>query len=202
MSDNLPALADLANQINAEHEACHFAMRESIKHAVRAGELLVEAKAGLPHGEWASWLDAHCDFSDRTARAYMRLAKELPKLDEANRQRIAEMPLREALVSIADPKRKDSKEWAAEINAFSREAAEQIEEMVGLLEKQRRAFAEVGHEDAFHEWVMLECLDFPVDDIHLTEVFGTPPNADILIDLLKGVRSELIGEGRADRADG
>ncbi len=107
MSDNVPALADLANQINSEHQACHFAMRESIKHAVRAGELLVEAKMGLPHGQWASWLDANCDFSDRTARAYMRLAKELPKLHEANRQRVAEMPLREALVSIADPERKD-----------------------------------------------------------------------------------------------
>ena len=37
MADNTPALADLASQINAEHEACHAAMRESTKHAVRAG---------------------------------------------------------------------------------------------------------------------------------------------------------------------
>ena len=107
MSDNLPALADLARQINAEHEACHAAMRASVEHAVRAGVLLIEAKAGLPHGEWAGWIDAHCEFSDRTARAYMRLAKELPKLDEEKRQHVAEMPLREALVSIADPERKD-----------------------------------------------------------------------------------------------
>ena len=49
---------------------------------------------------------------------------------------------------------------------------------------------------------MLECFDFPVDDINLTKIFGIPPNADILIDVLKGVRSQLIGEGRADGTDG
>ncbi len=126
MSDNLPALADLANQINAEHEACHAAMRASVEHAVRAGVLLIEAKAGLPHGEWASWLYANCDFSARTARAYMRLAKELPKLDDEKRQRGAEMPLREALVSIADPEAKDRKAVAGEIMALSKQSARNI----------------------------------------------------------------------------
>ena len=194
MSDNLPALADLANQINAEHEACHFAMRESIKHAVRAGELLVEAKMGLPHGQWASWLDANCDFSDRTARAYMRLAKELPKLDEANRQRVAEMPLREALVSIADPVAKDRKAAAAEIRALSREAAIGIEEMVGLLEEQRQAFVDIGHGNDFDHWLKCECPHFLDVNNHLVMLMGLSTDAENLICNLNKLRCEFKGE--------
>ena len=101
-SKNLPALDDLAKTINEEHEACRQAMRSAVDHAVRAGELLIEAKSGIAHGEWGEWIGTNCCFSDRTARAYMRLAKELPKLDDEKRQRVAEMPLREALTLIGD----------------------------------------------------------------------------------------------------
>ena len=65
---NLPALDDLAKRANEEHEACGTAMRSAVEHAVPACELLIEAKAGLPHGEWGVWLEANCTFSDRTAR--------------------------------------------------------------------------------------------------------------------------------------
>ena len=43
---NLPALDDLAKRVNEEHEACRTAMRSAVEHAVRAGDLLIEAKAG------------------------------------------------------------------------------------------------------------------------------------------------------------
>ena len=73
-ASNLPALNDLANRINEEHEAFQDAMRAGLQHALRAGEFLIEAKSGLPHGDWQPWVLENCVFSDRTARAYMRLA--------------------------------------------------------------------------------------------------------------------------------
>jgi hypothetical protein len=38
------SLGELAEEINAEHQACEAALRSGLRHAVRAGELLTEAK--------------------------------------------------------------------------------------------------------------------------------------------------------------
>ena len=40
------------------------------------GQRLIEAKAMLPHGEWLPWLTEQVEFSERTARNFMRLARE------------------------------------------------------------------------------------------------------------------------------
>jgi hypothetical protein len=38
-----------------------------------AGELLIEAKSLLKHGEWGNWLTENASFTERTAQSYMRL---------------------------------------------------------------------------------------------------------------------------------
>ncbi|MEY4967242.1 MAG: hypothetical protein RL274_2825 [Pseudomonadota bacterium] len=64
-------LAILAGQIRADHDDAESAVR----HGIRAGEDLVEAKALLTHGASLPWLTAYAGFSERTAQAYMRVAK-------------------------------------------------------------------------------------------------------------------------------
>jgi predicted transcriptional regulator len=48
------SLGKLAEEINAEHRACEAALRSGLRHAVRAGELLTEAKGQVKHGEWGT----------------------------------------------------------------------------------------------------------------------------------------------------
>jgi hypothetical protein len=57
------SLTDLAARIRAEHEAVSKALKESVRHAIAAGELLVEAKGQLGHGRWLPWLRDHCTIS-------------------------------------------------------------------------------------------------------------------------------------------
>jgi hypothetical protein len=95
-------LESLATEINAAHALVEGYIRAATPHAVRAGELLEKAKASIPHGEWVSWLEKNCTFSERTAQTYMRLARELPKLDPAKAQRVADLPLREAMRELAE----------------------------------------------------------------------------------------------------
>lgn len=45
------SLPDLAHRIRAEHEALAVALKDSVRHAIAAGELLIEAKAKLGHGQ-------------------------------------------------------------------------------------------------------------------------------------------------------
>lgn len=73
-----------------------------MKHACEAGERLIQAKAMLPHGQWLPWLEANCEVSERSAQAYMRVARELPKLEGSKAQRVADLPLREAVRLLAN----------------------------------------------------------------------------------------------------
>jgi len=54
---------------------------------ITIGRGLIEAKAMLSHGKWLPWLNEKVEFSERTARNFMRLAK-----DWTNRQALADFP--------------------------------------------------------------------------------------------------------------
>ena len=95
-------LKSLAGRINDTHAAAAGAsFRAGVQHAMEAGGLLIEAKEKVGHGEWLPWLRANCEFSERTAQAYMRVAKRAGEL-EAN-PHVADLPLREALALLAAP---------------------------------------------------------------------------------------------------
>lgn len=130
----LPALA--AN-INQEYAAVIETANMAVDHARRCGELLRQAKAQLQHGEWSAWVQENCSFSDRTARAYMRLADRLPALEEGKRQRVAEMPLREALAAIANERSELDKARALDIEGelLSRDLAQLLEEEKRLAQR-------------------------------------------------------------------
>src|SRR5215210_6325913 len=83
----LPAIA---KELRGEVEQAEQHWQSAVRHAVRAGELLTEAKGQVKHGEWLPWLEENFPGSERTARNYMRFA--------ANRQRVADLPtVREAV---------------------------------------------------------------------------------------------------------
>ena len=96
------ALDALAAKIRTEHDAVRHAVETATEHAIRCGQLLTEAKDGLAHGQWLPWLEERCEVSERTAQAYMRLARKHGELDDGNAQRVADLPVREAMKAIAD----------------------------------------------------------------------------------------------------
>ena len=100
MSDEPTATADTPAAIRTAHEAAQKCAAEAVRHAICAGELLIEVKGSLAHGEFAAWLAANVPFSARTARGYMRLAS----LDEEKRQGVADLSLRGALRVLASPR--------------------------------------------------------------------------------------------------
>ena len=97
------SLNDIAAEVRQEHNAVRLAARQAIEHAFRAGNLLLQAKALVEHGFWGDWLHAHCDLSERTAQNYMRLARNQLAI-AANPQLPADLPIEDALYSIARPK--------------------------------------------------------------------------------------------------
>ncbi len=62
------------------------------------GQRLIEAKEMLPHGAWLPWLEERVEFTDRTARKFMRLAREW-----TNRKALSDLGATKALTLLALP---------------------------------------------------------------------------------------------------
>lgn len=67
------SLSFIAQRINDHHGQATRHAKTAIEHARQAGELLLEAKALVNHGEWIGWLADNCAVSPRQAQRYMRV---------------------------------------------------------------------------------------------------------------------------------
>ncbi len=81
MTDAARTNDDLAREINTEHGHVERYKRSTIKHAIRCGELLLEMKQRVGHGNWLAWVEEHFEASERTARNYMEIAKSAAAAD-------------------------------------------------------------------------------------------------------------------------
>lgn len=93
-SKDQSALDALVPMIRAELNA-------GLGHAIRAGQLLSEAKDAVPHGQWLPWLKENFNLSERTAQKLMRVAAELPNTTHASY-----LSVRGALALLATPRPK------------------------------------------------------------------------------------------------
>ncbi len=98
-----PTLVDLAQRINQEHLAADSAGSAFLAHARTAGELLLQVKEQLPHGDFTPWVRANFQGRARTARAYMQISRRWPEI-EAKRQRAATLSAREAIKLLSPVK--------------------------------------------------------------------------------------------------
>lgn len=104
---NMSELISLAAEINREHHQAEQMARTAIEHALKAGELLIKAKAQCAHGKWLPWLN-NLDIGTRQAQKYMRLVRHRDSLPNTNSGRIC--PLNEALAAIAAPSEPEDKQ--------------------------------------------------------------------------------------------
>jgi len=80
LTRELRKLESLARKANAEHVRAEAAVGAALDHARKAGEYLIEAREIIPYGEWMAWLRQNCTFSERTARAYVQVARRYDEL--------------------------------------------------------------------------------------------------------------------------
>jgi hypothetical protein len=98
----------LGDRVNAEHRACEEAVGAALGHAINAGELLTEAKAGVAHGSWGAWLAENFEGSERTAQAYMKVYRRRDEI----RNGAADLSLRGALKELEAKKEASGEPYA------------------------------------------------------------------------------------------
>jgi hypothetical protein len=88
MSEDLsnPAVTEI-NRLHSEN--CADA-ENTLKRALRSGELLAAQKASLKHGQWLPWLEANTKINERTAQNYLRVYKNREKLKSESLADLAE----------------------------------------------------------------------------------------------------------------
>src|SRR5215472_15300963 len=62
------SLADLGARINEAHHLAIGHAGKAIEQAIACGQLLLEAKAKVPHGKWLPWLRNNISFGERSAQ--------------------------------------------------------------------------------------------------------------------------------------
>jgi hypothetical protein len=73
------SLTDLGARINEAHQLAIGHAGKAIEHAIACGQMLLEAKAKVPHGKWLPWLRDNITFGERSAQGYMRIAQRVPR---------------------------------------------------------------------------------------------------------------------------
>jgi Protein of unknown function (DUF3102) len=120
------SLVDLAARIKAEHQAATEAMKRGLEHAFNAGELLLEAKAQLKHGQWLPWLQS-CGISERTTQRYIRLAHHRAAI-ESKSDNVSDLSVSGALAMLSAPRgRKDGEPYERLIERSADLAGEWLE---------------------------------------------------------------------------
>jgi N6-adenosine-specific RNA methylase IME4 len=97
------SLDDLAQEIRQELAAAEADWQSAVQHGIRAGELLIEAKSRVRHGEWLPWLETNFPDSVATAELYMKLAR--------NSERVQNLTsIRSAVALLTERSARDDKE--------------------------------------------------------------------------------------------
>lgn len=89
-------IVPLADRINALHREVQEHRTQALLKARAAGELLLEVKQSLKHGEYLAWLEANFEGSQPKAWRYTRIAERWDAIS-ANYSRVNSLSINEAL---------------------------------------------------------------------------------------------------------
>jgi DUF3102 family protein len=136
---------EIAREINTEHRRVETHKRNTIQHAIRCGELLLEVKRRVGHGNWLAWVAEHFEASERTARNYMEIAKSAAVADLSD-----DATMRSALRTLASRSQSDEetkREQAATMPANGRLPLEDDERHIADAEAIETPRASLGEAD-------------------------------------------------------
>lgn len=69
------------DEINLEADLAEKGAFNWLSHVIKCGQLLIEQKAKLEHGEWLPSLMQYCNLRERQARRYMEVANRSRETD-------------------------------------------------------------------------------------------------------------------------
>ena len=185
-SNSAPALADVAEEIK-EHEVSRRACEvKGMMHGLRVGELLLEAKKIVPHGQFSKWREEHTTVSQRMAQMFMTIARS-PRITEPfirEYETVSHLTLQKAVQLTREPTNKTPLGHLKIINKSWGKAKQHAKDMGSVMDEARSEFQKHGGDEQFLDWLVKE-TPWPEDVARrILPPKGEPFDADQIADAL------------------
>jgi len=134
---DISVLDQLALRIREAQQAVQTAGATALRHALEAGDALIEAQSRVTTN-WKKWLRDNCFLSVRTAQLYQQLARHREEIEAAIAQ-AGELSLRAACRLITPPRSNKPKRTKTKNDAFAwwsvanNEMRQQLLDRIGLV---------------------------------------------------------------------
>ena len=150
-------LADLAQEISQHEKSRRACEVKGIMHAIRMGELLIEAKKVAPHGAFRAWVQESTSVSQRMAQMYMKIAgdERIVEMIAREYETVSHLTLTQA-VKLAR-QHKDLDAFIEEIKVIDKRRRDNQREMAIGLAEVHESFE--GDDETFKKW-MVEAVGF------------------------------------------
>ena len=145
MSNEITTLSSLAVEINTLSDCANNFANQAVIYAARCGEKLLLAKAQCKHGEFKEWIEKNCSVSYSYACSFMKLAKDMPELLNANVQTSVHLKLNQA-ISLLNAPEEVKTEVTARIEAGEDVSIKEIQRL-----KQEQALMKIELDDAHNQ---------------------------------------------------
>lgn len=103
-------LAEIANKIKGHSQRMRAIGAMALTTARNTGDLLIEAKSKLPHGQFSRWIDEHCEITARYAQISMQISENWSLIADQMRNNFAFDSINEALHYIREQRKLASAE--------------------------------------------------------------------------------------------
>lgn len=103
------------------HEEIKSLMVSGLEKAFTIGQLLIEQKEGMPHGEFIPWIEKNLLFGERTARNYIKVYKNREML-----KRKAISDLNSAYLFLREETKQDGQLKTGELYELAKTTAEKV----------------------------------------------------------------------------
>ncbi len=129
----LAHLAPFVEQIKEADQKVKLYIQHSLKHALKAGQLLTGVKKKVGHGGWLEWFNnAEFEFSERTAQRYMSVYQRWKELQTkveqgANPTVLTDLTFTDALELLAKSERKPASKRLSQVLVAGEQMLEQAE---------------------------------------------------------------------------
>ena len=161
MSNEITTLSSLAVEINIINEQVEHHKNQAVIYAARCGEKLLLAKAQCKHGEFKEWIEKNCSVSYSYACSFMKLAKDMPELLNANVQTSVHLKLNQA-ISLLNAPEEVKTEVTARIEAGEDVSIKEIQRL-----KQEQALMKIELDDAHNQLKNIDIMSRQYQELSL-----------------------------------
>lgn len=164
---------ELAKSIKEKISSMLSSFSRSVVAAMDVGDLLIEAKARVGHGNFEAWVTEHCATSYRSARRYMGMAKKRGKIEAQLRGKMANLANLNAQTLLTD--QRDGVDDGSRDNGSDKDGAEG---------KKKIQSSPAGEYDALEEKLIAKLKELDADEAR--------HHADITISALNDTVADIV----------